>query len=156
MGATVKPKNKILGLIFGLLVPYFALVMYFVLHNQGHPNEQPFPTWFPYFGMAYLLGIILLVSTVARTIARNTQAAAAPSVTPRPAVRIAIRAWAGYLIALWCIFLVYTAAETIKGRFEWQRALPAGAFLFTFIVLFARWLYTDIKAKRPSDKQGNP
>jgi len=152
----VKPKNKILALIFGLVIPYFALVMYFVLHIQGHPNEQPFPSWFPYFGMAYLLGTILLVSTVSRRIARSTQAASTPRVTTRPVVRIAMRAWAGYLVAVWCIFFLYGAVETVRGKFEWQRALPAGAFLLVFIAIFARWLYTDIMAKRLPDKQGKP
>ena len=154
-GATVKPKNKILVLIFGLLLPYFALVMYFVLRIQGHPKEQPFPSWFPYFGITYLLGTILLVSVVGRRIARSAQANSPPNVKPRPAVRIAIRAWAGYLVAVWCIFFLYGAFETVRGKFEWQRALPAGAFLLAFIALFARWLYTDLKAKRLSDKQGN-
>ena len=154
-GVTMKPKTKILGLLFGLLLPYFALVMYFVMHIQSHPNEQPFPTWFPYFGMAYFLGTILLVSAVSRRFARSAEANSAPQVKPRPAVRIAIRAWAGYLIAVWCIFLLYGAVETVRGKFEWQRALPAGAFLLTFIVLFARWLYTDIKTQQPPDKQGN-
>lgn len=143
----MKPKNKILGLIFGLLLPYFTLVMYFVLRLQGHPKEQPFPTWFPYFAMSYFLGTILLVSVVGRRIARSAEANSTPKAKLRPAVRIAMRAWAGYLIAAWCIFFLYGAVETLRGKLEWQRALPAGAFLLIFIALFARWLYTDIKTK---------
>lgn len=89
-GTTVKPKNKILGLIFGLLLPYFALVMYFVLRVQGQPKEHPFPTWFSYFGMAYFLGTILRVSAVGRRIARVAQPNSTPNAKPRPAVRIAM------------------------------------------------------------------
>jgi hypothetical protein len=152
----VQPKNKILGLIFGLVLPYIALVLYFVLRNQGHPQEQLLPTWFPYFGMAYLLGTILLVSAISRRIARSAQGKLThDAAKPRPVVRMAMRAWAGYLIVVWCGFLLYGAVETVKGKFEWQRALPAGAFLLIFIALFSRWLYTDIKKPPISDKKGN-
>ena len=152
----MQPKNKIRALIFGFVLPYFALVMYFVLGFVFHIRESPLPTWFPYFGMAYLLGTVLLVSVIGRRIARSALAEPTQSVVkPRPAVRVAARVWAGYLIAVWCGFFLYGAVETVRGRFEWQRALPAGAFLLIFIVLFARELYADIKAQRLSDKQGN-
>lgn len=151
----MQPKNKILGLTFGLVLPYIALAMYFVLRNQGHPQEQLLPTWFPYFGMAYLLGTILLVSAIGRRIARSAQGKLTQGAAkPRPVVRMAMRAWAGYLIVVWCGFFLYGAVETVRGKFEWQRALPAGAFLLIFIVLFSRWLYADIKKPSISDKQG--
>jgi hypothetical protein len=152
----MQPKNKILGLIFGLVLPYLALVEYFVLRHQGHAQEQPLPTWFLYFGMAYLLGTILLVSAIARRIARGAQGKLTqPAAKPRPVVRMATRAWAGYLIVAWCSFFLYGAVETVKGKFEWQRALPAGVFLLIFIVLFSRALYTDIKKPTASDQQDN-
>jgi hypothetical protein len=135
----VQPKNKIRALIFALVLPYFAMAMYFVLRIQEHP----LPIWFPYFGMAYLLGSIILIAVLSRKVARDSHPQTA--VQPRPAVRLALRAWAGYLIAAWCGFFLWGAVETIQGKLEWQRALPAGAFLLAFIVLFARWLYTDIQ-----------
>jgi hypothetical protein len=135
----VQPKNKIRALIFSLVIPYLALVMYFALRVQEHP----LPTWFPYFGMSYLLVSIILVTVVSRRIARGTQPQTA--VQSRPAVRVALRAWVGYLVVVWCGVFLWGAVETLKGRLEWQRALPAGAFLLAFIGLFARWLYTDIK-----------
>jgi hypothetical protein len=48
--------------------------MYFVLRNQGHPQEQPLPTWFLYFGMAYVLGTILLFEVVSRRMVRGAKA----------------------------------------------------------------------------------
>ena len=140
----MQPKNKIRALIFGLVLPYFAMVMYFVLRIQEHP----LPTWFPYFGMTYLLGSIILVTVVGRRIARGSQ----PQTTAqsRPAVRVALRAWAGYLIAVWCGLFLWGTVETIQGKLEWQRALPAGVFLLAFIALFARWLYTDFKHPKAS------
>jgi hypothetical protein len=140
----MQAKNKIRALIFSLVLPYFAVVMYFVLRIQEHP----LPAWFPYFGMVYLLGSIILVTGVSRRIARGAQPQTA--VQPRPAVRIALRAWAGYLIAIWCGFFLWGTVETIQGKLEWQRALPAGVFLLAFIALFARWLYTDFRRAKVS------
>jgi hypothetical protein len=134
----MQPKNKIRALIFGLVLPYFALVMYFVLRIQDHP----LPTWFPYFGLTYLLGSIILVTVVSR---KNRQGEQPKVVQSRPALRLVLRAWAGYLIAVWSGLFLWGAAETIRGKLEWQRALPVGAFLLAFIGLFARLLYTDIK-----------
>jgi hypothetical protein len=138
----VQAKNKIRALIFGLVLPYMAMVMYFSLRIQEHP----LPTWFPYFGMSYLLGSIILVTVVSRRIARGTQPQTA--VQSRPGVRIAVRAWVGYLLAVWCGGFLWGAVETIKGKLEWQRAVPAGAFLLAFIVLFGRLLYTDVRGAK--------
>ena len=138
----MQSKTRIRALVFGLVLPYFAFVMYFALRIQEHP----LPTWFPYFGMTYLLGSIILVILVSRRIARGTQPQT--TVQSRPAVRIAVRAGVGYLLAVWCGGFLWGAVETIKGKLEWQRAVPAGAFLLAFIGLFARLLYTDIKGSK--------
>ncbi|GAC1663387.1 MAG: hypothetical protein NVS9B4_18090 [Candidatus Acidiferrum sp.] len=138
----MQAKNKIRALIFSLVLPYFAVVMYFVFRIQEHP----LPTWFPYFGMTYLLGSIILVTVVSRKVARGTQPQT--TVQSRPALRMALRAYAGYLIAAWCGLFLWGAVETIEGKLEWQRALPAGAFLLAFIGLFARGLYTDVKDQK--------
>jgi len=55
------PRRKIVLLMFGLIVPYMALVMYFVFPRSGHP-EPILPSWFPYFGLSYILGSIVLVT----------------------------------------------------------------------------------------------
>jgi hypothetical protein len=41
--------------------------------------------------------------------------------------------------------LARTAVAPDVRSAEWQRALPAGAFLLAFIALFSRLLYSDIK-----------
>jgi hypothetical protein len=118
------------------MFPYFALVLYFVLRIQDHPV----PTRFPYFGLTYLSSNIDLVTLVNREIARREQPKAAQS---RPALRVMLRAWAAYLIAVWCGLIHWGTIETVKGKLEWQRALPAGLFLLIFMGLFARLVYTD-------------
>jgi len=59
-------------------------------------------------------GSIILVTLVSRRIARGTQPQTA--VQSRPAVRIAVRAWVGYLLAVWCGGFLWGAVETIKGK----------------------------------------
>jgi hypothetical protein len=135
IGGMVKPKTKILALMFGLLLPYFALAMYFAFRIREHP----LPTWFPYFGLSYFLGTILLVMAFARKISHSAQAGTVEK--PQSALRWIARAWAAYLVTIWSGGFLWGTYQTILGRFLWQRALPAGAFLLVFIALFSRWLY---------------
>lgn len=138
----MQAKIKIRALVFGLVLPYFALVMYFILRIQEHP----IPTWFAYFGLTYLLGSIMLVTLVSRRIARGSRPQAA--VQSRPMVRMGARAWVGYLLAVWCGLFLWGTVETIRGKLEWRRALPSGVFLLAFIGIFARLLYIDIKGSK--------
>lgn len=135
----MKPKTKILLLTFSLILPYFALAMHFALRIQEHP----LPTWFPYFGLSYLLGTIVVVMVFSRKIHRDAQ----PGTVQRPvsALRWIGRVWVGYLVAVWAGLFLWGAYQTVSGNLEWQRALPAGAFLLAFIALFSWSLYKDIK-----------
>ena len=143
----MSPRAKILALIFGLVLPYLALVMYLVLR---HP-QNPFPTWFLYFGASYLLGTILLVTFASRRISR-----AAPQQDSKKsqAARRWARAWGMYLVAVWSGEFLWGAYKTFKGDLPWERAVPAGAFLLAFISLFSWFLYADSK-HRSSDPASN-
>jgi len=125
--------------MIGLILPYFCLVTYFVLRIQEHP----LPTWFPYFALCYLLGSMILVVAFSRKIARGEQSQSLQK--SQAARRSMLRTWAGYLIAVWAVLFLYGAYQTVMGRLEWQRTLPAGAFLLAFIGLFGRLLYVDIR-----------
>jgi len=135
----VKPKTKILTLTFSLILPYLALAMYFALRIQEHP----LPTWFPYFGLSYLLGTIVVVMVFSRKIYRDAQPTAVEK--PVSALRWVGRVWVGYLVAVWAGLFLWGTYQTISGNLEWQRAVPAGAFLLAFIALFSWSLYKDIK-----------
>ena len=119
----MKPKTKILALTFGLILPYLALAMYFALRIQEHP----LPTWFPYFGLSYILGTIVVVMVFSRKIHGDAQ----PTTVQKraSALRWAGRVWMGYLVAVWAGLFLWGAYQTISGNLKWQRALPAGAFL---------------------------
>ena len=137
----MKPKIRILALIFGLVLPYIGLVMYFSLRIQEHP----LPTWFPYFGLSYTLAAMMVVMFFGRRINR----AARPKQEEKPKsvwVWLA-RAWMAYLVAVWSGLFLWGAYQTLKGTFEWQRSVPAGAFLLVFIALFASALYKDFRRR---------
>lgn len=88
-GAMVKPRTKITALVLGLMLPYMAVVMYFSFRIQEHP----LPTWFPYFGLSYMLGTISFVVLFGRKISGSAKWASAD-----PAQRSGLRLSAGYLI----------------------------------------------------------
>ncbi len=140
----IKPKARILALTFGLILPYVALATYFALRIQEHPV----PTWFPYFGLSYILGTIILVIVFSRRISRDVQAETAAK--SRPVVLWLGRAWSAYLLVIWSGLFLWGAYQTISGNLEWHRALPAGAFLLAFIALLSWSLYKDIK--RPTQQ----
>jgi hypothetical protein len=143
------PRRKFVFLIFALIVPYMAFVMYFALRSS-QPG-QILPTWFPYFGLSYILGSMVLVMVASRRIFRNVPQEASPKA--QSALRWG-RAWAMYLVAIWSGFFIYGAYRTLKGDFPMERAIPAGAFLLAFIGLFSWSLYRDYQArKHPTIKQ---
>ena len=137
----MQAKNKIRVLIFGLVLPYMALVMYFALRIQEHP----LPAWFPYFGLLYLLGTMILVMVLGRRF--SCPAPQQPIKKPRPVLQWAMRGWVGYLVVVWSVLFIWGAYETATGSLAWQRSIPAGAFLLAFIGLFSRFLYVDMKRR---------
>lgn len=140
----MKPKTKILALTFSLIVPYLALVMYFALRIQEHP----LPTWFPHFGLLYILGTLIVVMVFSRRIYRGAQQKTVEK--PQSVLRWIARVWMGYLVAIWSGLFLWGTYQTLSGNFEWQHALPAGAFLLAFIALFSWALYKDVK--RPTQR----
>jgi hypothetical protein len=118
-----------------------ALVMYFALRIQEHP----LPAWFPYFGLSYILGTMILVMVLGRRFSRS-----APQQTtkkPHPVLQWATRGWVAYLIVVWGVAFIWGAYKTVTGSLAWQRSIPAGAFLLAFIGLFSRFLYVDMKRR---------
>jgi len=137
-----------LVLIYGLVLPYIALVMYFALRIRDHP----LPAWFTYFAPSYMLAAMILVTLVSRNLRRSTppeREEGTPSVW-----RWVARAWSAYLVAIWSGLLLWGAYLTVRGRLEWQRSVPAGAFLLAFIALFSWPLYKDFK--RPPNPTTSP
>jgi hypothetical protein len=65
----MKPKTKILLLLFGLILPYMGFITY---HGLTH-SENPFPKWFLYAALCYFLA-----STALFVVLRKMILASAP------------------------------------------------------------------------------
>lgn len=140
----MQPRTKIIVLSCVLLLLYMAFVVFFAVRSEEHP----LPTWFPYFGMSYILGSVLLVGIVSRRIYRGTpsETAQEPSLTGGAWAR----GWMARLVLFWSALFLWGAYRTLTGHLDWHRSLPAGAFLLAFIVLFAWALYRGFKPKGES------
>jgi hypothetical protein len=143
------PRRKILFLMCGLILLYMALVVYFVFPRSGHP-EPMLPSWFPYFGLSYIFGSIVLVVFLSRRISRNAAQEASTKAQSDPSLA---RAWVMYLIAIWSGLFIYGVYGTLKGDFPVERAIPAGAFLLAFIGLFSWLLYRDTQTRKHPTNQ---
>jgi FtsH-binding integral membrane protein len=99
----VQPQNKILGLFFGVLLPYIALVMYFARRNHGRPEGQPLPTWLLYLGMACILAIIV----VSRRIVRSANAKSTDKKQDSRSERKPIR-------TIWCVVNISLIALGVR------------------------------------------
>ncbi len=140
-GKDVNPRTKILALTFGLVLPYIGLVVYFSLRIQDHP----LPNWFPYFGLSYILATMMVLMFFSRRI--NRTARPEQEEQPKSVWLWLARAWMAYLVVVWSGFFLWGTYQTLDGAFEWQRSVPAGAFLLVFIALFASALYKDFRRR---------
>lgn len=136
----ITPKNKIFALVFSLILPYMAIVVFFA----SRLPQQPLPRWFPYFGACYIFASILLATVMGRRIARNApqQNSAKSQATSRW-----VRGRVIGLIGLWSLMFLYGAYRTLNGDFPLERAIPAGVILLAFIGLFAWLLYRDCRTR---------
>jgi hypothetical protein len=139
-------RSKILFFIFGLILPYLGLAMYFV----SRLPEHPLPVWFPYFGACYLLGTVLLVAIVTPRFSPGLQQQG-----PRhpPAASPSVRWRALSLVAFWCALLVYGTYKALTGAIPLARAIPAGVILLAGIGVFSWLLYRDNDARARSTKR---
>jgi hypothetical protein len=138
------PKNKIFALVFSLILPYTAIVVFFA----SRLPRQPLPGWLPYFGACYIFAIILLASVMGQRIARNAPQQNSPK---SQATSGWVRGRVIGLIGFWSLMFLYGAYRTFNGDFPLERAIPAGVILLAFIGLFARLLYQDYRTAGGAD-----
>jgi hypothetical protein len=129
----MSPKARVTLLLLGLAFPYLVFVLYFIL-TAIPGSENPFPSWFPWVALTYMLSGIVAASVLGPRIFRN--APPPPQAQARRAFTIA-KGWSLYLVLVWSGFFLYGGYRTLKGDFPLERALPAGAFLLAFIGIFA-------------------
>jgi hypothetical protein len=58
-----------------------------------------------------------------------------------------LRAFGSYLVLVWSVLFLYGVKGTVRGEYPLGRAIPAGAFLLFFIVLFGWGVYRSFRPK---------
>ena len=131
----MSPRTKFTVLVLGLAVPYGAFVSSFAF-SATPGSTHPFPSWFPWVALAYMLGSMLLASILGPKLFRGS-----PSPPPTPQNRVYMqiaKGWSLYLVLVWSCLFIYGAYKTLKGDLLLERAIPAGAALLAFIAIFTQ------------------
>jgi hypothetical protein len=131
----MSPRTKFTVLVLGLALPYGAFVSFFAF-SATPGSTHPFPSWFPWVALAYMLGSMLLASILGPKLFRGS-----PSPPPTPQNRVYMqiaKGWSLYLVLVWSCLFLYGAYKTLKGDLLLERAIPAGAALLAFIAIFAQ------------------
>jgi hypothetical protein len=128
----VAPQLKTTWLTVALILPLLGLAMYMGVKY----GDDPFPAWFRWFEVSYIIGMIVIVSAYGRRIRRNSSPAKFTSKSKRKITR-----GSGYLILIWSCTFLWISYTTIAGKLDWWKGVPAGAFLLALIILLARSLF---------------
>jgi hypothetical protein len=141
----MNPRSKtavLLGSAVALTLPYLAFVLYFSLKLP----KNHWPVWFTDLLLGWFVANIAALSLVARKLSKKYPPP--PEKPPKSPIRLWIlRAVCSYLVILWCVFLINGVKGSIRGEYQLDRAIPAGAFLLFFIVVFALVVYRSFRPK---------
>lgn len=138
----MNPKYKpfvLLAATFALMVPYMGFMMHIAFRfPHGHWPDWVGNTMLAWFATNFLL-LFLLTRRIYKKPTGDTEK---PRRTPMKwLVRFSC------LVVFWCGLFVYGLYQTILGKYPMKRALPAGAFLLFFIVLFGWVIYREFRKK---------
>jgi hypothetical protein len=133
------PALKRVILFYALILPGFSLMMFAF---SRYPSNGV-PVWVPIGWGFYMLATITFMTLFGQRIFKSPSAPTKP-----PAAQASATARAVWLIAVWSVLFLYGAFEFAKGDFPAERAIPSGALLLAFILLFAWLMRRDMKAQR--------
>jgi hypothetical protein len=132
-----------------LTIPYVAFVVYFSLKLP----ENHWPRWFADVLLVWFLGNFVVVYLIARRMAKKDPA---PTATPtgqsrnNTALLWILRAVGSSLVIYWSVVFAKGVDGTIRGEYPLDRAIPAGAFLLFFILMFGFFVYRSFRPKASS------
>ena len=138
----MKPQQKRLVLFLVLLVPGMS-VMTFAFSR--YPSNS-MPVWFPIGWGFYLLASITFMTLFGQRIIKSPTASATS-----PGGQASTTAGAVWLIAVWSVIFLYGAFRFAKGEIAAERAIPSGALLLAFILVFAWLMRRDIKSRQAAN-----
>jgi len=147
----ISPKSKVTILFLCLGLPYMLFVLFFAL-RAAPGSANPFPSWFPWVALTYMLSTISLASLLVPRFFRNV---ARPPAAQADSYLMLAKVQSLSLIVVWSCLFIYGGYKTLQGDFPLERALPAGAFLLAFIGLFA-WSLRRTQAASQQSKSSSP
>lgn len=106
--------------------------------------------WFTNLLLVWFLANVVVVYLVSRTLAKRQLPEAGKSLTQsrKSNVRVwIVRMVGSYLVIVWTVLFFHGVKGTIQGEYPLVRAIPAGAFLLFFILVFAWGIYRSFRPK---------
>lgn len=138
-----------LGMAFVLMAPYLGFVIYY---SQRFPPNH-WPSWFTNIILVWFIvnfvTLMLLMRLTRRLFKTGVVEIEKARVYGERALRTSTR-----LVIFWSLLFLYGVVQTARGKFPLERAIPAGAFLLFFIVLFAWSIYRSKRARKPEHVDG--
>jgi hypothetical protein len=145
----MNPRSRaavLIGTAVALTVPYVAFVVCF---SFKFPKNH-WPVWFTNVLLVWFVANFVAVYLIARRMAKKHPPPNA-KLHEQPRKNNAgvwiLRAVGFYLVIVWSVFFVNGVKETVRGEYPLDRAIPAGAFLLFFILLFGWLLYRSFRPK---------
>lgn len=136
----------LVGSSVALTIPYIAFAVYFSL--KFPPNH--WPAWFTNVLLVWFLANFVVVYLIGRRMAKKDRLVNAthPTESRKATVGVWIlRVIGSYLVILWSTLFVYGVRGTVRGEYPFVRAIPAGALLLFFILLFGWGIYRSFRPK---------
>jgi len=136
------PALKRVILLYALILPGFSLMMFAF---SRYPSNSV-PVWIPIGWGFYMLATITFMTLFGQRIFKSPSAPTKPPIGQASATLRAV-----WLIAVWSVLFLYGAFKFAKGEFPAERAIPSGALLLAFILLFAWLMRRDIRSQRAAN-----
>lgn len=148
----MNPRSRaavLIGSAVALTVPYVAFVVYFSLTLP----KNHWPMWFTNVLLVWFVANFVAVYLIARRMAKKNPPPTA-TLTEQPQKNTTrlwvLRAVCSYLVIVWSVLFAKGVNGTIRGEYPLDRAIPAGAFLLFFILLFGFLVYRSFRPKASS------
>jgi hypothetical protein len=145
----MNPKSRaaiLVGTAVALTIPYIAFAVYFSL--KFPPNH--FPVWFTNILLVWFLANFVVVYLISRRMAKKQLPATGKSQIQSRKSSAGVwilRIVGSYLVLVWTVLFLHGVKGTIQGEYPLVRAIPAGAFLLFFILVFAWGIYRSFRPK---------
>jgi hypothetical protein len=138
----MKPHQKRVILFLAILAPGMLVLMFAFWQ---YPSNT-LPVWIPVSWGFYVLAAITFMTLFGRQIIKS------PSDSRRAPGGQASATMGGIsLITVWSAFFLYSAFKFLKGDIPVSRAVPAGALLMAFILVFSWLMRRDMKSRRAAN-----